>query len=164
MEAEANYAAGQLLFLGDRFRIEAGDHSPGISAIRALKESFGNTLTSTLWRFVEQSDIPMVGLVSGHPHVIRRDEDFNPTAPCKHCVASASYLKRFGRPEESALFEKVVSYCGAQTGGLLGQDEFVLDDVRGEKHLFHFETFFNRYQALTLGAYVGRHSACIEVR
>lgn len=163
MEAEANYAAGQILFLGDRFRIEARDRNPGIQAIRSLKEVFGNTLTTTLWRFVEQSDIPMVGLVSGHPHVIRREEDFDPAAPCKHCIASASFLERFGTPDERALFEKIVGYCGAQTGGPLGEAELVLDDLRSEKHIFHFDTFFNRYQALTLGVHAGRHSSGIVV-
>jgi Zn-dependent peptidase ImmA (M78 family) len=161
MEAEANYAAGQLLFLGERFRIQAADHAPGIQAIIALKKVFGNTLTTTLWRLVEQSNIPVVGLVSGHPNLIRREDDFDPEAPCKHCVISASFLSRFGRPDERALFSNLVGYCGAQTGGLLGEDDVVLKDIGGDEHVFHFETFFNKYQALTLGVYVRRHSTGI---
>lgn len=163
MEAEANYAAGQILFLGERFRVEAADRTPGIQAITALKKTFGNTLTTTLWRFVEQSDVPMVGLVSGHPHVIRREEDFDPAVPCKHCVASASFFERFGAPDERSLFDKIVGYCGAQTGGLLGEDEVVLQDLNGDEHVFRFETFFNRYQALTFGVYARRHVTGIIV-
>ena len=163
MEAEANYAAGQILFLGNRFRVEARDYDPGLQAIRALKTSFGNTLTTTLWRFVEQSDVPMVGLVTGHPHVLRRDEGFDPSAPCKHYVASAMFLERFGTPDERALFDTVVGYCGAQKGGMLGEDECVLEDLRGKSHVFHFGTFFNRYQALTLGVYLRHHSSGIIV-
>jgi hypothetical protein len=159
MEAEANFAAGQILFMGDRFRIEAGQYVPGLEAIRALKDTFGNTLTTTLWQFVEQSDIPMVGLVTGHPHAIHRDEHFDPTAPCKHCFASAPFLERFGTPNEQALFDNIVRYCGSQKGGLLGEDDFVLEDLRGDRQVFHFATFFNRYQALTLGVYVRSQSS-----
>lgn len=54
MEAEANYAAGQLLFLGDRFRAEAEASAPSLDLIRELSKGFGNTITSTLWRFAEQ--------------------------------------------------------------------------------------------------------------
>jgi hypothetical protein len=70
MEAEANYGAGQLLFLARRFVIEASSASPSIALVRLLKERFGNTITPTLWRYVEQvhPDLPMVGLVTGHPH------------------------------------------------------------------------------------------------
>ena len=65
MEAEANYAAGQLLFLADRFRSEACDSEPSLRHVRDLSERFGNTMTSTLWRFIEQghNGRPMVALV-----------------------------------------------------------------------------------------------------
>lgn len=159
MEAEANYAAGQMIFLGDRFRNEACDRSPSIAAVRELKVIFGNTLTSTLWRFVEQGhpELPMVALVTGHPHVERRDQEFDPAAPCKYCISSSSFVRRFGTPSELPLFDHVVSYCGAQKGGLLGEEDILLTDRGGDLHLFHFETFFNTHQALTLGAY--RHPA-----
>ena len=54
MEAEANYAAGRLLFLQDRFRSEALDLTVGLSTVRDLKAEFGNTMSSTLWRYVEE--------------------------------------------------------------------------------------------------------------
>jgi Zn-dependent peptidase ImmA (M78 family) len=163
MEAEANYAAGQILFLGDRFRREASDRVPSITTVRSLKKIFGNTWTSTLWRFVEQAhpDLPMVALVSGHPHVARREADFDPAAPCKYCVQSASFLHRFGLQNERTLFDHVVSYCGAQKGGSLGEDDILLIDRNGVGHIFHFETFFNTHQALTLGVYSRPHSVVI---
>jgi hypothetical protein len=62
MEAEANYAAGQLLFLAERFPSDANDAQPSVDHIRQLSRRFGNTMTSTLWRFVEQAHqgLPMV--------------------------------------------------------------------------------------------------------
>ena len=55
MEAEANYAAGQLLFLADRFREEASGSAPSLAFVKSLSKGFGNTMTSTLWRLVEQA-------------------------------------------------------------------------------------------------------------
>lgn len=65
IEAEANYAAGQLLFLQSRFRCAANDSAPALDAVRALKGAFGNTYTTTFWRFIEDShqDRPMIGLI-----------------------------------------------------------------------------------------------------
>ena len=85
LEAEANYAAGQILFLGGRFVDEAGDLPPSLATIQGLHKRFGNTITSTLWRYVEQvrPDLPMVGLVTDHPHVTRRAQDFDPLQPCR---------------------------------------------------------------------------------
>ena len=36
----------------------------------------------------------------------------------------------------------------------LGQAELALTDDNGERHRFYFETFFNQYDALTLGRYL----------
>jgi hypothetical protein len=52
------------------------------------------------------------------------------------------------------MFKAVASYCGAQTGGPLGSSEMILTDDNGDQHRFYFETFFNRYDALTLGVYL----------
>ena len=49
------------------------------------------------------------------------------------------------------LFTSVAGYSGAQGGGPLGEGELVLTDDNGDRHRFYFETFFNRYDTLTLG-------------
>ena len=155
MEAEANFAAGQLLFLSGRFVAEARSSPPSLDRVQALKAVFGNTLTSTLWRYVEQANpaLPMIGLVTGHPHASRRKPDFDPTDPCRYCIQSPAFAQRFGHITEIELFRCVARYCGAQRGGTIGSSEVVLIDAAGEQHHFHFETFFNRYEALTLGVW-----------
>src|SRR3546814_2498255 len=45
-------------------------------------------------------------------------------------------------------------YCGSQGGGPLGESELILTDDNGDQHRFYFETFFNRYDAQTLGIYL----------
>lgn len=156
MEAEANYAAGQILFMAERFVEEAGASAPTLAMVRELNGKFGNTITSTLWRYVEQvrPDLPMVGLVTGHPHQSRRKAEFNPAEPCRYCVQSPSFIRRFGAVTEIDLFRRIASYCGAQRGGRLGEAEILLMDAAQTRHLFRFETFFNRYEALTLGVWV----------
>jgi hypothetical protein len=153
METEANYAAGQLLFLADRFRVEATADVPSLNLVKGLSKKFGNTLTSTLWRFTEKAhnNRPMVALVTGHPHPSRRKHDFDAGNPCRYCVESPSFREQFGAMTEVELFNVIVGYSGAQRGGSLGQDEVVLGDRNGERHVFSFETFFNGHEALTLG-------------
>lgn len=156
IEHEANYAAGRLLFLGGRFADEARSSPPSLDTIRRLSKTFGNTMTSTLWRYVEQAhgEKPLVALVSGHPHPAKRSAAFNPAEPCRYCVRSPSFARQFETLTEAALFRTIVTYCGPQRGGSLGQGEVILADVNGDPHLFHFETFFNRHEALTLGTWI----------
>ena len=161
VEAEANYAAGKLLFLGGRFTEEACSLEPSIESVRELRDVFGNTLSTTLYRFIESAgvELPVVGMITGHPHVSQRSEDFDPSAPCRYFIQSPAFARQFGRTSETKLFSAVAGYCGAQGGGPLGEDELILADDNGDRHRFFFETFFNRYDALTLGRYL-----CPEVR
>ena len=156
VEAEANYAAGRLLFLSNRFRNEAGSMEPSIATVQRLTKVFGNTISTTLYRFIEtfSENLPIVGMITGHPHPLRRLDDFDPTNPCRHFIRSKAFVQRFGSISESCLFGQVVGYCGTQSGGPLGEDEIVLTDNNGAQHCFFFETFFNRYDALTLGTYL----------
>ena len=156
VEAEANFAAGRLLFLRERFTEEARSLEPSIEAVRALKEKFGNTLSATLYRVVESfgADRPLVGMISGHPHPTKRGKNFDPSRPCRHFIQSPAFRRHFGKILERQLFGEVSGYCGAQGGGPLGEDELVLVDDNGDRHRFYFETFFNRYDALTLGRHL----------
>jgi hypothetical protein len=166
IEAEANYAAGQLLFLGARFVSEAVSSNPSLEFVKSLSKGFGNTMTSTLWRFVEQGHggRPIVAMVTGHPHPTRRKTDFDPANPCRYCVESPPFRQNFGSLHETDLFAAIAGYCGAQRGGSLGRSEVLLTDLNGARHVFHFETFFNRHEALTLGHWLRSHGALVAVR
>jgi hypothetical protein len=155
LESEANHAAGQLLFMGERFAEEANDSQAALSVVLGLADRFGNTKTSTLWRFVEEthSELPMVGVVSlgktaeaqaivnGRPYV-------------RYCVESPAFKKRFAHTTESELLLAVRSYCSRRRAGPLGRAEIVLQDANGCQHVFQFESFSNSYDVLTLGVYV----------
>lgn len=69
MEAEANYAAGSLLFLGDRFREECRQSWASLANAKVLQKRYGNTITSTMWRMIEYvgEEYPIIGAVGRHP-------------------------------------------------------------------------------------------------
>ena len=163
LEAEANYGAGQLLFMGDRFVREALDMGTSLGTIRNLSSSYGNTITSTLWRYVEEvgRDTPMIALVSGHPH--HQPTNFDPTQPCKHCVESDAFKRQFSNVSEIELYGHLRSYCRHGTRGPIGCAEVDLLDVNGDKHRFMFESFSNTYECLTLGVYSAPVQATVQV-
>jgi len=159
IENEANYAAGQLLFFQQTFVKDARDLTVGINAVTTLKKRYGNTITTTLWRYVEQSQIPLVACIGHHPH--RLPDDFEPGQPFKYFVGSPRFLAQFSNVRELDIFRTIRGYCLNRRGGSLGAAEVVLADDNGKNHLFHFETFFNHYDALTLGVYKGKHSLVV---
>ena len=155
-EREANLAAGNLLFLRNRFLEEALSRPFNFNGINELKNIFGNTISSTLYHFVETIgvDKPMLGMISCHPHIDRRPVNFDVNKPCRHFILSPAFLDRFGLLTEHEIFQMISSYSGFQGGGILGGDNFIIKDKNRDPHIFYFETFFNRYDALTLGVYV----------
>jgi hypothetical protein len=159
IENEANYAAGQLLFIQQAFVKDARDLVVGIHAVTTLKKRYGNTITTTLWRYVEQSQMPLVACISHHPH--RLPEDFKLSEPFRYFVGSPKFLAQFSNVRELDVFRTIRSYCLNRRGGPLGAADVVLTDDNGKKHIFHFETFFNHYDALTLGVYKQQHSLVV---
>jgi len=153
IEAEANYAAGRLLFLAKRFDNEALNIAPSLASVRDLKPKFGNTYTTTFWRCVDLwgRDRPIVGLITGHPHKSKRTSEFNPLRPCRHFIRSNVFLRQFANITELDLFNFISSYCSAARGGRLGAGECNLVDIAGNKVRFHFETFNFHYDVLSLG-------------
>lgn len=158
VEAEANFAAGRLLFLMERFATEARSSAPSLGVVKQLKQDFGNTLSTTLYRYVETvgEDRPIVGLISCHPHPARRKPDDDVTRSCRHFIQSGEFARRFSKVRETDVFDALVQYCGSQAGGTLGTAELLLLDDNGDEHRFFFETFYNRYDALTLGIHLAQ--------
>ena len=163
LENEANYVNGQLLFLQDRFLDEALSMEPSLATIKSLAKTFGNTQTSTLWRFAEAvySDRPLVGIVCGHPRY--PGADFDPESPCKYVIESRAFREQFGGVSEQEIYRIVQGYASWRKGGPLGATNALLQDANGDFHLFDFETFSNTYEALTLGVYLRARSVHVAV-
>jgi hypothetical protein len=151
IEAEANFGSGRLLFLKEQFESAARDSKCCMAAIRALGQSFGNSITSTLWRFVEFMDYPVLGVVSQHPRYT--DDRFDPQQPCRYFIRSLPFAESFSGIDETTIFQVMRAKCSWKKYGPLADDEVVLTDDNGGKHVFHFESFHNRHDALSLFVY-----------
>ena len=151
IEAEANFGSGRLLFLQEQFESAALDSKCCMEEIRALGHSFGNSITSTLWRFVEFMDYPVLGVVSQHPRYT--DNRFDPQQPCRYFIRSLPFTKTFSGIDEKVIFQLMRTNCSWKKYGPLADDEVVLADDNGEKHIFHFEAFHNRHDMLGLFVY-----------
>jgi hypothetical protein len=161
LEAEANYGAGRLLFLQDQFIEFARGSPPSFCLVQRGGKKFGNTITSSLWRFVEALDIPALGIVSQHP--LYTNENFDPSEPCRYFIRSRLFDQQFSALSERDCFEIVRSNCSWKRRGPLGKDEIILIDDCGEEHLFLFEAFHNGHELLTLITYLRPRAVTVPV-
>ena len=151
IEAEANYTAGGLLFMGNRFREECRSlESPTIEKIKALKKAYGNTMTTTFWRVIDYAgeDKPILGFIGNHPTA-----GPGATTMFRHLILSPAFLRLFPSPAIAEIENEIRHYCGWRKKGPLGQGAIMLRDHDGKRHEFSFESFFNGYDALTLGVW-----------
>lgn len=160
MEVEANFGARRLLFLREQFRTHALSTPPTLKHVRKLKETFCNTMTTTFYALVEELDTPAFGLITDHPR--RPTKEFDPQRPCRHFITSRSFDEQFGNSTDQQLYALLLKYCGYGKWDL-GTSEEVLINVRGEAYIFHMETVFNHYDALTLGTLMRKREISIAV-
>jgi len=155
IEAEANYAAGRLLFLRDRFTDEALSRQPCLSSIRDMKPIFGNTYTTTFWRSIETwgEHTPIFGMITDHPNPIYGNTLISDKNN-HYFIRSRLFAELFSRVSFIESYENAASYCNARKKGPLGCRDLVLKDDNGCEHIFHFESFSNSYQVLTLATYL----------
>lgn len=154
IENEANYAAGRLLFLRDEFKDRLSSGAFEFSRIRELAKQFGNSITSAIWRSVEEADFPAFALVSQHPKHERGEK------PVRHFVRSKLFAERFPRVSPMQVFEAATRYCWALRGPL-GRDDVEFAAADGSNHVFNLDTFYNGHEALTLGAHVHERTRLI---
>jgi len=159
IESEANYAAGRLIFLSDRFSAHADWNTADFGRLKKLSAQFGNSLTSTFWRYIEDvpSSVPKFGLISGHP-----GKSPPMSNPIRHYIASPAFKRSFRSIGASFLMAQITPTCSSAFAGLVGQGEILLLDDKADCHLFGCQTFFNQYEALTLGVYLRPYSLAIN--
>lgn len=167
VESEANFAAARLLFLGDRFGEEARSREPSLDTVLELHRLFGNSITTTFYRLVESASRgrPIVGLITRYPSAEPADDNPELATRREHFVRSPAFARHFKGIREDELFKHVAAYCKQDYwGGPLGEAELVLADDNGVRQRFHFETFFNHYDALTLGVHIGAARSKLAAR
>lgn len=156
VEAEANYAGAQLLFLQDRFVTEARDSPLEFATVKALATRYGNTLTTTLWRMVEERDplLPVFGLIGAHPR--------HPEIGCgdngetvRYFIGSKAFRTQFSKTTEEHCYALVHKHSSWKKGGPIVDELDLIADDNGELQQFRIQSFCNRYAVLTIGEFVG---------
>ena len=148
-EAQANFGAGRLLFFQDQLRDFISLTTPTFALVKAIKVHYGNTMTSSLWRVVEALDVPALGLVGPPPW----EANVADGEPCRYFIRSAKFIEQFGNVNEQYVCS-LIRYCSTyRSGGPIADDDVLLLDDCGQKHVFHLESFYNRYEVLTLLVY-----------
>ncbi len=146
VEAEANYGAGRLLFLGKHFDEVLKSSLCDFSLVHELHGRFGNTMTTTLWRVVELSTESSFGLVTKHP----RSATGEVSEDIRYFIKSPTFAAQFSKVRAASLFREVRARCFGRRGPI-GHGEFPIQDDAGDEHDFCFESFFNGHDALTFG-------------
>lgn len=157
-EAEANFAAGRMLFLRDRFSDELLSTPVTFKRVQELAGLFGNTMASTLWRAVEAMDIPAVGIVCIHP----QDEPEEGKSAVRYFIRSRKFAAQFGNISDRTIFAALGTFCFRRRGPI-GQKELVLPDVDGNEHVFYFDCFHNSHDTLALGLHRAAHPVMVSL-
>jgi hypothetical protein len=157
LEAEANYGAGQLLFLGDKLSAEARDLELSFASIKALSKRYGNSIVSTFWRAVEERDPtqPVFGVVSVHP-IHPEIGSHNGPNPWRYFIRSAAFQTQFSTVEPDIAFDLVRRHATGKKTGPIFTAMTHLSDANGDSWEFKVEAFSTGYAVLTLGFAVKR--------
>jgi hypothetical protein len=155
IEAEANYASARMLFLQDRFGAEARDSALNFKTVQAMAKRYGNTLTTTFWRIIEDRtpDLPVFGMMTAHPHhphIGRGDQG----EEIRYFIRSQAFRQKFGAMTAEQGYALITKHATRRSRGPVFTATDVLIDDRGEVHEFVFESFCNTYALLTIGSAV----------
>lgn len=162
MEAEANFGARQLLFLGKRFTNEVRDHELNWKALSKLSKEYGNTITTTLWQtiYCREPAIPMFGMISRHPYHANIGNRAG-ADDVAYFIRSDSFAKKFGHVTDAEAYSAMCSYLSRSRTGPMGEGSCLFMNGNGEPCDFHLTSFSNGYDLLTMGCYVKLHSRVI---
>lgn len=159
MEAEANYGARRLIFMGDRFRQEARDLPFNWSTIDQLKTTYGNTLTTTMWHMVCERDttMPAFGLISKHPYHSDLCSKAGPSNVA-YFPRSNALIRQFPDLSEHVAYNAIVAHATQKKAGRVGEGESIFLDGNGDPHIFKIFSFSNTYDLLSYGIYHAPHT------
>lgn len=152
IEAEANFGAGRLIFFGNRFASDARDLAPTFKSIKSLQARYGNTITSTFWRFVEDRDpdTPCFGLISQHPR--HPDIGQGPNGqPVHKFVVSRGFRARFPSVSANDVYALVDRNASWKRKGPVVEGIDSLIDTNGQSVAVLLDGFCNSYHVLTYG-------------
>lgn len=158
IEAEANYGAGRLIFPNEVFTQHRLSSTMSLARVREIAKHFGNTITSTLWRCVEQSDEFTFAAIGEHP---RRSRDEKPVI--EYFVRSQTFATQFPKVTDGDVWTWMCGYCGYKATGPLGSTELTIQDANGVSHVFVIESFSNGHNVLTMARWIRQAPISVPV-
>ncbi|HEX5619041.1 MAG TPA: ImmA/IrrE family metallo-endopeptidase [Solirubrobacteraceae bacterium] len=147
IEAEANFAASELIFQGRRFAMEARGEEPALTTAFALGERFGASRQAAVHQFVAGHEAPVAVAIAG------RWPGRDGQLPIWRSIESASFRRRFGRFAPAGGFstrdERGGSLASAIDAARRSSDPVTgslrLRDRGGRTHRFRADVFNNRH-------------------
>lgn len=158
IEAEANYGGGRLLFPSEVFTQHRLSSTMSLARVREIAKHFGNTITSTLWRCVEQSDELTLATIGEHP---RRPRDEKPVV--EYFVRSKTFAAQFPNVTDGDVWAWMCGYCGYKATGPLGTTELTIQDANGASHIFVIESFSIKHNVLTMARWIRQAPISVPV-
>lgn len=151
IEAEANYGAGRLLFLQDKFSNDAHDLPVSFPSILQLNKRYQNSIISTFWRTIEERDPqqPIAGIVSTHPHHPSVGEHHG-SDPWRYFIRSVAFRRQFGSVTPNMLYTAVAANCSGRKTGPVASFEWPIEDLARNQWLFEVHCFSTGHALLTI--------------
>jgi len=147
MEGEANYGASSLIFLNNKFTKEAKDYECNLESVFCLSKRYKNSKTSTIRRYVETNNSSPIAAIVSKP---AWKTSLNGNERCRYFIKSNLFLKMFSNIDKNLLMTFIDINSHRCAGGPCGKATNRLFDINGDGHEFLFESFYNRYDILTL--------------
>lgn len=158
IESEANHGAARLLFPHKAFSDAWRSSAPTLVNVRSLAKHFGNTITSTLWRYIEQSEEASFAAIGEHPHHPREGKP-----PVEYFVRSNLFEQQFSKVGIADVETWIHTCCGYKRTGPIEASEIVIINNDDEPQIFLVEFFGNGYNLLTLARRVRASSVVVSV-
>jgi len=164
IEAEANYGAGRLLFLQDKFSLEARALPLSFSSIIDLSRRYKNSIVSTFWRTVEERDPeqPVFGVISIHPRHPDVGEHDGPK-PWRYFIRSSAFLTKFASVSADDVFKVVMQQAESRRVGPVVSIDHVFTDVAANEWEFRIVSHSTGHALLTLGYPVQQRSVVVAM-
>lgn len=163
LEAEANYGAGRLLFLQERFSLEARQYPLNFDSIKALAARYQNSIQSTFWRMVEDRDPDQAtyGVISIHPQhpTVGRH---NGAHPWRYFIRSAAFRSQFSNFSADDAYASITRLSTQQKNGPVIFNEDIVTSAAGEDWVFCLDAFSTGHALLTVAYPIRRRSVLVS--